>query len=220
MTITTELYVTHPDLGLAPTIRSLDDAELGVVPDASTAPGQRGYCYWVDAADFEAVESALETDHTVATYSRLSAQGNRQLYRIEFTADAELLSPAVLERDGLMVETRSHRDGWLVKLQLHEHRVLHELYEDATARDITVEVLEITNDEAVPADDSRGLTPSQAEALVAAYEHGYYDEPRDTSLEELAAVLGISPTAVSGRLRRGSARLIEQRLGEDERPPD
>jgi predicted DNA binding protein len=56
------------------------------------------------------------------------------------------------------------------------------------------------------------LTESQITALVSAYEHGYYDEPRQTDLAELGSVLSISETAVSGRLRRASGRLIAETL--------
>jgi predicted DNA binding protein len=65
-----------------------------------------------------------------------------------------------------------------------------------------------TLEEGVPAD----LTDAQREALLAALEHGYYDQPRRISLEELGELLEISPQAVGGRLRRGTANLIQTNL--------
>ncbi|WP_275039964.1 helix-turn-helix domain-containing protein [Natronorubrum sulfidifaciens] len=44
-----------------------------------------------------------------------------------------------------------------------------------------------------------------------------YDEPRETSMVELASLLDLSPTAVGGQLRRSSARLIEDVLLDDDR---
>jgi predicted DNA binding protein len=55
-----------------------------------------------------------------------------------------------------------------------------------------------------------GLTDRQHEALRIAYELGYFDVPRRTSLEEIGAELDISPSSVSERLRRAQARLIEE----------
>jgi predicted DNA binding protein len=59
------------------------------------------------------------------------------------------------------------------------------------------------------------VTGPQREALVLAVERGYYDIPRRCSTAELAAVLGVSDQAVSERLRRGIATLVERTLGDD-----
>lgn len=55
-----------------------------------------------------------------------------------------------------------------------------------------------------------GLTDNQQEALRTAYELGYFDIPRRASLEEIAAVLDISASSVSERLRRAQTQLIEE----------
>jgi predicted DNA binding protein len=53
------------------------------------------------------------------------------------------------------------------------------------------------------------LTEPQREALLLAYEQGYYDSPRTTTLADLADQFGISRQAVSNRLKRGTRQLIE-----------
>lgn len=55
-----------------------------------------------------------------------------------------------------------------------------------------------------------GLTDRQHEALRIAYEMGYFDIPRQASLEEVAAELDLSPSSVSERLRRAQTQLIEE----------
>lgn len=216
MTISTTVYVTDTDIGLVPTIRSLEGVDIGVVPDASTAPNQNGYWFWISATDFEAVEEALAEDHTVESFTPVWSDGDRRTYRIRYSDESKLISSAIVERDGLMLESRSENEGWLVELQFPDHATLYDLYEHATANGITFDVLEINQQQSNHTHNGLELTESQSEALVAAYEHGYYDEPRDTSLEELGAVLGISPTAVSGRLRRASAQLVARSLGYDD----
>jgi predicted DNA binding protein len=61
-------------------------------------------------------------------------------------------------------------------------------------------------------DDGSSLTDSQREALLLAYERGYYDSPRTTNLSDLGEFLGISRQAVSNRLKRGTRQLIEETL--------
>lgn len=62
-------------------------------------------------------------------------------------------------------------------------------------------------DESEPPGD--GLTDRQREALRIAYERGYFDVPRNASLEDIAAELDISTSSVSERLRRAQTELIE-----------
>jgi len=204
--------VGHPDLGLVPTIRSLSEAKLGVVPDAGTDPEHNAHFFWVEAPDFDAVEEALAGDHTVRAYTVISETQRRRTYRITYSDRARLISPFITEVDGLMVDSRSRSDGWLVELQLPDHKTLYRLGERADETGLQFDVREI--DQAEPTADSSEftLTEPQIEALVSAYEHGYYNEPRETSLEELGSVLGISRSAVSGRLKRASRRLIEESL--------
>ena len=55
-----------------------------------------------------------------------------------------------------------------------------------------------------------GLTNHQQEALRTAYELGYFDIPRQASLQEVASELDIAASSVSERLRRAQTRLIEE----------
>jgi hypothetical protein len=71
------------------------------------------------------------------------------------------------------------------------------------------QLLRLTHDEeSEPPGD--GLTDRQREALRIAYELGYFDIPRQASLERVAAELGISASSVSERLRRAQTELIEE----------
>ncbi|ELY51649.1 helix-turn-helix domain-containing protein [Natronolimnohabitans innermongolicus] len=55
-----------------------------------------------------------------------------------------------------------------------------------------------------------GLTDRQREALRIAYEMGYFEIPRRTSLEAVATELEISASSASERLRRAQTQLIEE----------
>ncbi|WP_081461306.1 helix-turn-helix domain-containing protein [Halalkalicoccus jeotgali] len=52
----------------------------------------------------------------------------------------------------------------------------------------------------------------QHDTLVTALSAGYYGIPRDLSMKELAGELGITPQALSNRLRRGHGTLVENAL--------
>jgi predicted DNA binding protein len=76
------------------------------------------------------------------------------------------------------------------------------------------------NEYAGLSDTDTGLTDSQREALLVAFETGYFEEPRNATLSEVAADLDISQPAASGLLRRGIKRLIVSSLMDDSDEPD
>lgn len=57
-------------------------------------------------------------------------------------------------------------------------------------------------------DSCRELTETERETLVVAAESGYFETPRQTSLDDLAEQFGVSKTAVSMNLRRAERKLI------------
>ena len=120
------------------------------------------------------------------------------------------------EVGGLVRNTESRSEGWELELELEDHESLYRLHQLARDRDVRLEVLDVLQSEGEEDRTEFGLTEAQVEALVCAYVHGFYDEPREVSLEGLADILGVSPTAVSGRLRRGSARLVGEILIDEE----
>jgi hypothetical protein len=56
------------------------------------------------------------------------------------------------------------------------------------------------------------LTEKQQRALMLAVERGYYAQPREATLDELAEELGIGKSAVSHRLKAAEAKVIRNHL--------
>ncbi|THE66543.1 bacterio-opsin activator [Salinadaptatus halalkaliphilus] len=93
--------------------------------------------------------------------------------------------------------------------------------DEETALELTEtvdEVLDISVEDGSPVEHPRQsaiavdigtLTPKQWKALKLAYDGGYYDQPRSTDLETIAAELSISKSAVSQRLRAAEATIVE-----------
>ena len=82
------------------------------------------------------------------------------------------------------------------------------------AEDPAIEVNRIYNPIEVSGDSRDGMTITQT--LLDALDEGYYNIPRESSLVDLAEKYGVSDRAVSERLRRATAQLIESSLVRDE----
>ena len=57
-------------------------------------------------------------------------------------------------------------------------------------------------------DDGGALTPTERRVLGAAFEDGYFESPRATTLADLGERLGVSDVAVSETLRRAERKLL------------
>jgi len=104
--------------------------------------------------------------------------------------------------------------SWLMTVWLPNRQELADVWEYAEQQDIAFELQRITDYTEVVAPGD-GLTDSQQEALLTAFEAGYFEEPRDASLGEVADELGISQPAAGGLIRRGVRRLVQTTLAED-----
>lgn len=215
MAIAVEIYITHQDLALSHTIRAVPSATISVVSDAGTDPDHDSYFFEIAAPDFSTVESALRTDHTVSSFTPIIQNGDCRTYRIEYSPEAKLISPLMTDIGAVIVRSESHLDGWCLELRMQDHSGLYDLDEFAEQENLEFDILELRQSDNGPEPPEVELTDAQREALVAAYVHGYYDESSETVLEDLAELLDISQSAVSGRLKRGAAQLIDEVLLDD-----
>lgn len=214
MSLTARVLVAHSDFRVTPTVRALSQPALQVASDARTDPDHDAYFYLV-GNDRDSFERAVAADPTVADANRLAAFKGQQLYRFTYADTALLLSPAVTTQGGLIHNATATDNGWLFTLEVPNRDALTAIWEYATDRDITWELVEL-RDRATPGSDtSYGLTDVQRETLVMAFEQGYFDDPREATLADLADALGVSPSAAGGRLRRGLASLIQATLRDE-----
>jgi len=227
MSIITEIQFAHEDGALAHTLNELSDIDIKVIRETSTKPGQSMYFIRFDDGQHRdhgrsqprAVRPVLEADHTVRTVSRLSESSTSQVWRVEFADEAKLLNPLVTSEGGFVLHARcariaDERWGWHERWLLPDHESLHTIWQGAREEGFDFEILEFHPWDGTLSEYSGAttLTEEQRDTLALAYEKGYFTEPRETDLEALADELGLSPSAVAGRLKRGMKLLVEETL--------
>lgn len=209
MTVFTKVSFAHPDMALAHSIETVPSLDLRVLPEAGTDPEHDMYFFLLESGDVERVRTALEADHTVADDYLTSEYGGQWVFGIRFKPGTVLLAPRVTEMGGMALEARTSDDGWIERWQLPDRDALHTIWEHAREESFSFDILELYRSDAPTFSETFGLTEEQRETLLAAYANGYFEEPRGITLEELADLQDISPSAASGRLRRGMGKLIE-----------
>lgn len=223
MPIITEVRFAHEDGALADTLTSHPEIIVSVIREASTHPKQSVYLLQFDNQTSHDIASILDDDHTVKDVMPMPGFEDQQLWGVEFADDTKLLAPKVTSEDGFVLDARSTGSGdkllgWHERWLLPDRESLHSVWQHARDEDFEFEVADFRKqgrtDPEYPGADAP--TDEQRETLIAAFEQGYFAEPRETSLEELAETLDISTTAAGGRLKRGMKSLIGMTLVVDD----
>lgn len=223
MAIVTEVEFAHRNGALVDTLTEHPEIRASVVGDARTDPHGCVHLIRFEGTDLDVVRDVLERDRSVASVHSMPGFEAQHILGVEFAPEAKLMNPSVTSRNGLVLQARSSHAtaeprGWRERWLLPAGDDLQELWHHARGEGFEFEIADLQQQGengssfASPA----GLTPEQRDGLIAAYDHGYFTEPRETTLEVLADELDLSTTAVAGRIKRGMKSLIWETLIKNE----
>ncbi|WP_339104894.1 helix-turn-helix domain-containing protein [Haloterrigena salinisoli] len=209
-----EITLVHPELVLTPTIRALPEMTTELEYQTIAGPGEYYLFFETYGGDFDAFDRVVADDPTVSEPTVVIDGGEFRVYRMRLTSAERLVLPRAAELGMRVLHATSGRGGWIATLEVPELGRLQEFRDHCRSKDVafTVDRLYHAEDGDRSPGQGYGLTPVQRETLVTAYERGYFEDPRDSSVEDLADALEVSSSAVSGRLRRGLKALIENSL--------
>lgn len=217
MSITAKVHISHEHLALVPTLQNLDGVSIRVITQGTTNPGSTNFPFLIEYDDYEELEAMLAEDVTVESFELVDRGDDTSIYYIEHTPQTRLISGVVTDQNGFLVHTETKNGGWLVHLLLPDRTALNAVWEYAIENDISLDIIEIYSNDDAGGESSYGLTDEQRTALQIAFSQGYFNEPRDVSLSEVAEEMELSSTAMSGRLRRGMRNLIAATIAERDR---
>ncbi|QSW99340.1 helix-turn-helix domain-containing protein [Haloterrigena alkaliphila] len=217
MTTIAELTLSTDEFALASTFEQFPDVEVRVESVVAEGPSRTMPLVWFSNVDRDDLEATLEADSTVAEYQCLleDADGDEWFYRLRYGEDIGSVCRAVYTNGGTLLDAQVADDQWTLRLLFPHREELSDAVsaiEDRGARVDVRRMVEAGQDEDL--ETTAALTEPQQEAISEAYRQGYYDVPREISLEELANELDISHQALSERLRRANRVLASEQLDE------
>ncbi|SDY27625.1 helix-turn-helix domain-containing protein [Halobellus clavatus] len=212
MPIIAKVYFSHPDMALANVISSFPDTNIRVLQEVSTDPVSDNSFFVVETEQTEALERELSADHTVEEAQRVSSYEDWPVYSIRFTPETLLLGSVVTEQNGFALDAYQYEGGWIERWQLPDRESLQSVWEYANDQSFDFDIHKVYQISESNGQDDTTITDKQRTALLYAYDNGYFEKPRGTTLEEIADALDISTTAASGRIYRGMKNLIESSM--------
>ncbi|WP_336337821.1 helix-turn-helix domain-containing protein [Haloarcula brevis] len=209
----------HPDIVLTQTVAHDRSSKVRSVSEAGTDPTSGKFFYHIESSDFHRFEDGLRGDSTVGEFERvIETRDDEAIYSFEYTDEAKILSPVISAANGVILDMENDGRAWILTVWMSDRTDLAHLWDYAQGNDIDIDLVRV-NEYASLGNTDAGLTDSQREALLVAFETGYFEEPRNATLSDVAAELDISQPAASGLLRRGVKRLIMSSLRDDGETP-
>lgn len=162
--------------------------------------------FWVQSERDDVVEAALRDDPLVETITQLTRTPERILYAINWSPNINALMGTLLRLGVTVLSADGTATDWEFRLQFTDQDQLSRFQRACQEKGIPLDLRRLYNP-VLPAEEGL-LSPEQTAALTMAYEHGYWNIPREITQSELANRLGISANALSERLRRGTNHLV------------
>lgn len=167
--------------------------------------------FWVRGCDPDEFISYAEEEREVEETRLLEVVDTLALFRAKWRPDAAVIR-GLQELDVTIVEAVGTAESWRFEVRTEDRDTFIAFQETFESQGIPITLERLYSLDELMEGTHRGLSPKQREALLAAQERGYFDNPRNISQEELAEELGISRRAVSERLQRGINNLISSTL--------
>lgn len=204
MTVTAELSVPPDAFVFAPVLEADGDP---VVDFERVVPVDAGatVLFWVEGGPDDAEELLADAD-AVDTVARLELYSDRALYEGAFAADDRAILGPLVDANVHLFEAIGTAEGWQFTLLCPDRPTLSDFVAAVTDRGIPVTLNRVAHRES---DGAASISERQRDAVLSALDGGYFEVPRRSTIEDLAASEGISDTAFSQRLRRGLSAVLE-----------
>jgi len=167
--------------------------------------------FWVRGVETEDIEASFEPHAGVTDIQVIDSVEDEYLMRAEWKSEYFGVLSALARANVVVLTGIGTKEGWRFEVRGESQESIAEFREYCQENDIPIAITAVHAMLPIQGEGYE-LTETQREALVLAYERGYFDTPRETSLEEIADELGITQQSLSSRLRRGHRRLIKATL--------
>lgn len=214
MSLIAEFHLASPSLPMSDSLAAVPEMTLDVEQAVADDPTRPILFLWASGDDFDAFEQAMAEDDTINPPELIEDVGDRRLYRVQISADAEVvIYPTDVEVGASRLAVSATHRGLDVRMRFPSREALREYFSICRDMGVSVTLNGVYHSDGDEHSPEYGLSPKQRESLEAALRAGYYEVPRTADLEGVACELDVSPQATSERLRRGTALLIEHALG-------
>jgi predicted DNA binding protein len=168
--------------------------------------------FWVRGTVVDDIEAAFSEHRGVKSIRLVDSVEDEYLLRVEWAIDYDDVLTTLSETKIALIEVTGTDEQWTFNIRGDDRSDIAAF--QARCREVGIPITLTTLHGLTPVETGTeaALTETQQEALVLAYERGYFESPREITMAELGDELGISQQAVASRLRRGINRILGNTL--------
>jgi predicted DNA binding protein len=195
-------------------LQNAPELDVSIIQQTPTESNELDVVVNAVRGEFDDFEAGLDADDSVDSWGRFSDGDDRRRYCITLTERGRELTtfPRWSQDGAVFLDGTRRRDRWRFRIQLPDEESLQRYVAYCEDHGIAYNPVRLSRTNRSTVTERYGLTPTQTRTLVAASQHGFFQIPRECTLEELAAKSDITHQALSERLRRGMDSLVTSTL--------
>lgn len=158
---------------------------------------------WVRGAEVDDIEAAFSDHPGLERIDLVDSIGDEYLLRAKWVIGFDGVLP-LLSRTGIaLIKAVGTAKRWTFEIRGDTRSDISEFEARCREAEIPITIQKLHDLTPSETQVEEVLTEKQQEALVLAYERGYFETPREVTMADIGAELDISEQAVASRLRRG-----------------
>ncbi|MFC6718378.1 helix-turn-helix domain-containing protein [Natrialbaceae archaeon GCM10025810] len=174
--------------------------------------------FWVRGIAVDDIEGAFTEHPGVERIEFVDSVQDEYLLRVEWAVGYDDVLTTLTETSIALIEAVGTNERWTFEIRGDDRSDIAAFQSRCRELDIPITLTELHALTPVETTEA-ALTEKQQEALVLAYDRGYFESPREVTMEDIGADLGITEQAVASRLRRGIKQILGNTLTDVTTPP-
>lgn len=167
---------------------------------------------WVRGTEVDDIESAFDEHPGVKDIRLVDSVEDEYLLRLEWVMDYSDVLTILAETEIPLMEAIGTNQQWTFEIRGDTRSDISHFHRRCQEVDIPITLTKLYALTPIETTAEAALTDTQQEALVLAYKRGYFESPREVTLEALGEELGISQQAVGSRLQGGIKHVLGSTL--------
>ncbi|WP_265110610.1 helix-turn-helix domain-containing protein [Halosolutus halophilus] len=170
--------------------------------------------FWVRGTAIDDIEGAFLDHPGVENIQFIDSVADQYLLRVEWTLEYDGVLSTLMETKVPLIKAVGTNQQWTFDIRGDDRQDISRFQERCRELDIQITLTKLHALTPIESEAESALTDTQQEALVLAYERGYFNTPRDVTMADLGDELDITQQAVASRLRRGISSILGNVLAE------
>jgi predicted DNA binding protein len=173
--------------------------------------------FWVRGTVVDDIEGAFLDHPGVEDVRLVDSIADEYLLRVEWTLEYDGVLSALTETEVPLIKAVGTDQQWTFDVRGDDRSDIAAFQHRCQESDVPITLTKLHALTPLETETEAALTDTQQEALVLAYDRGYFESPREVTMEDIGDELGISQQAVASRLRRGIKHILGSTIPETER---